>query len=68
MLRFTNILPIFKYSVKPNWATAEVHRPSNGQIQNVTLLPGIGIGPEITSNHRILSLSFRLCLGCFRRC
>jgi hypothetical protein len=27
------------------WATAELHRPSYGQKQNVTLIPGIGIGP-----------------------
>lgn len=30
------------------WATAELHRPEYGQHQSVTLIPGIGIGPEIT--------------------
>jgi hypothetical protein len=27
------------------WFKAEVHRPLNGITQNVTLIPGIGIGP-----------------------
>ncbi len=49
MLRFTNILPAFKFSLKASWANAEVHRPFDGKVQNVTLIPGIGIGPEITS-------------------
>lgn len=50
MLRFVNTLPIFRYGVKASWANAEVHRPFDGKVQNVTLIPGIGIGPEITSN------------------
>jgi len=49
-LRFTNILPAFKFSLKASWANAEVHRPFDGKVQNVTLIPGIGIGPEITSS------------------
>ena len=50
MLRFTNTLPLFTYGLKANWANAEVHRPFDGKVQNVTLIPGIGIGPEITSS------------------
>lgn len=50
MLRFTNTLPLFRYGLKASWANAEVHRPFDGKVQNVTLIPGIGIGPEITSN------------------
>jgi hypothetical protein len=61
MLRFTNIVPVFRYGLKANWANAEVHRPFDGKVQNVTLIPGIGIGPEITSNH---ITNARLC---FRR-
>jgi hypothetical protein len=49
MLRFTNILPLFRFGAKPSWANAEVHHPFDGQVQRVTLIPGIGIGPEITS-------------------
>lgn len=49
MLRFTNIIPVFRYGLKANWANAEVHRPFDGKVQSVTLIPGIGIGPEITS-------------------
>lgn len=37
------------------WATAELHRPEYGKHQSVTLIPGIGIGPEITGNHIIIS-------------
>ncbi len=50
MLRFTNTLPLFRYGLKASWANAEVHRPFDGKVQSVTLIPGIGIGPEITSN------------------
>lgn len=50
MLRFTNTLPLFRYGLKASWANAEVHKPFDGKVQNVTLIPGIGIGPEITSN------------------
>lgn len=49
MLRFVNTLPVFRFGLKASWANAEVHRPFDGKLQNVTLLPGIGIGPEITS-------------------
>lgn len=36
------------------WATAELHRPEYGRRQSVTLIPGIGIGPEITGNYPII--------------
>lgn len=39
------------FSSNSIWATAELHRPEYGQRQSVTLIPGIGIGPEITSTH-----------------
>lgn len=45
MLRFTNILTIYKYTSRPIWAQAEVHRPFDGKLQSITLIPGIGIGP-----------------------
>lgn len=45
MLRFVNTLPLFRYGLKASWANAEVHRPFDGKVQNVTLIPGIGIGP-----------------------
>lgn len=51
MLRFTNILPVFRYGIKASWANAEVHKPFDGKVQSVTLIPGIGIGPEITSKY-----------------
>lgn len=51
MLRFVNTLPVFRFGLKASWANAEVHRPFEGKVQNVTLLPGIGIGPEITSKN-----------------
>ena len=37
------------FSTKGIWATAQPHRPEYGVHQTVTLIPGIGIGPEITS-------------------
>ena len=40
----------FKFSTRPIWATAQPHRPEAGVRQHITLIPGIGIGPEITSN------------------
>ena len=51
MLKFTNILPVFRHGLKANWANAEVHKPFEGKVQSVTLIPGIGIGPEITSKY-----------------
>lgn len=65
MLRFTNILPVFRYGLKASWANAEVHKPFDGKVQNVTLIPGIGIGPEITSK---TPFNRRLCLGCVQGC
>lgn len=49
MLRFVNTLTLYRYGLKASWVNAEVHRPFDGKVQNVTLIPGIGIGPEITS-------------------
>jgi predicted Rdx family selenoprotein len=62
MLRFTNILPVFRYGLKASWANAEVHKPFDGKVQNVTLIPGIGIGPEITSSYLF---KLRLCIRSF---
>lgn len=62
MLRFTNILPVFRYGIKASWANAEVHKPFDGKVQNVTLIPGIGIGPEITSSYLFKT---RLCIISF---
>lgn len=39
----------FRYGTKATWYNAELHKPSFGEVQSVTLIPGIGIGPEITS-------------------
>lgn len=39
----------FRFGTKATWYNAELHKPSFGEIQKVTLIPGIGIGPEITS-------------------
>jgi hypothetical protein len=33
------------------WFNAELHKPTFGETQTVTLIPGIGIGPEITSKY-----------------
>jgi predicted Rdx family selenoprotein len=54
MLRFANTLPLFRFGLKASWANAEVHRPFDGKVQNVTLIPGIGIGPEITSKKYLI--------------
>jgi hypothetical protein len=32
-----------------SWATTQLHRPKEGTTKRVTLIPGIGIGPEIAS-------------------
>lgn len=42
--------PLFNFGTKATWYNAELHKPSFGEVQKVTLIPGIGIGPEITSN------------------
>lgn len=39
-------LPKFAYG-QASFLNAEVHKPSFGEVQKVTLIPGIGIGPEI---------------------
>lgn len=41
-------------TVRGIWATAQPHRPEYGKYHNVTLIPGIGIGPEITSTNYII--------------
>lgn len=38
----------FKLGHKATWYNAELHKPSFGETQRVTLISGIGIGPEIT--------------------
>lgn len=36
----------FSYSAaKGIWSGAQLHKPHYGKVQNVTLIPGIGIGP-----------------------
>jgi len=41
---------MLRFGTKATWYNAELHKPSFGEVQKVTLIPGIGIGPEITSN------------------
>jgi isocitrate dehydrogenase (NAD+) len=31
------------------WTNTQLHKPAEGTVRTVTLIPGIGIGPEITS-------------------
>jgi len=38
-------------NIKATWYNAELHKPSFAEIQKVTLIPGIGIGPEITRSY-----------------
>lgn len=45
---------IFKLGHKATWYNAELHKPSFGETQRVTLISGIGIGPEITSNNHMI--------------
>lgn len=49
MLRFLNTTNRYLLGSKATWFNAEPHKPSFGETQSVTLIPGIGIGPEITS-------------------
>lgn len=35
----------YAFSGNSIWATAELHKPEYGRHQDVTLIPGIGIGP-----------------------
>lgn len=46
----TGLVRLQQYAFTSNsiWATAELHKPEYGRHQSVTLIPGIGIGPEIT--------------------
>lgn len=34
------------------WTNNYLQRPGEGKVKNVTLLPGVGIGPEITSKKK----------------
>ena len=52
MLRILNKTNRFFVSNKSSWFNAEPHKPNFGETQNVTLIPGIGIGPEITKSVR----------------
>ncbi len=45
MLRILNKANRFLVSNKSSWFNAEPHKPNFGETQNVTLIPGIGIGP-----------------------
>jgi hypothetical protein len=33
------------------WSSTQLHNPDNGKVKKVTLIPGIGIGKEITSTN-----------------
>ena len=45
---------LFHLGHKATWYNAELHKPSFGEVQRVTLISGIGIGPEITSKHDVM--------------
>lgn len=49
MLRLLNTTNRYLLGSQASWFNAEPHKPSFGETQTVTLIPGIGIGPEITS-------------------
>jgi isocitrate dehydrogenase (NAD+) len=48
MLRLLTKTQRLTYSATSTWFQAELHKPNYGAAQTVTLIPGIGIGPEIT--------------------
>jgi predicted Rdx family selenoprotein len=48
-MRLRSFCSIYSFGHKATWYNAELHKPSFGELQKVTLIPGIGIGPEITS-------------------
>jgi len=47
-----------RFGTKATWYNAELHKPNFGEVQKVTLIPGIGIGPEITSNGKNIKNAF----------
>lgn len=49
------------FSVNSIWASAELHKPEYGHYQHVTLIPGIGIGPEITSKLSLIQTVWLKC-------
>jgi hypothetical protein len=49
---------LFQLGHKATWYNAELHKPSFGEVQRVTLISGIGIGPEITSKHIVMQSVF----------
>jgi hypothetical protein len=48
---------------RSTWTTNYIQKPGAGKIKTVTLIPGYGIGQEITRNHTIhLFYSYSACL------
>ena len=41
------------FALRGGWAQNYLQRPGEGVQKKVTLIPGVGIGPEITSKFRI---------------
>lgn len=37
-------------AARSTWTSTYIQKPGAGKIQTVTLIPGYGIGPEITSS------------------
>jgi hypothetical protein len=50
------------FSTPSTWANAELHKPNFGETQTVTLIPGIGIGPEITRIYLLIQDLFSMSL------
>jgi len=48
MIKLLSKTTRYAFSTPSTWANAELHKPNFGETQTVTLIPGIGIGPEIT--------------------
>jgi len=48
MIKLLSKTARYAFSTPSTWANAELHKPNFGESQTVTLIPGIGIGPEIT--------------------
>ncbi len=49
---------LFRLGNKATWYNAELHKPSLGEAKRVTLISGIGIGPEITSTYVLMKNAF----------
>jgi len=45
MIKLLNKTTQYCFTISSTWANAELHKPNFGDIQTVTLIPGIGIGP-----------------------